>query len=120
MTWLIKVRGDIGAPILADYRCPAHGVFEEIVERPAPDYLACPECNDVSPWTPSSPLIKSPTFISTHRGKSDEKPHPMALDTEPLADGKVTMAEFRKQREAAWRAHDADADEYRPRKVYSK
>lgn len=120
MSYVTNIRGDLGAPIVADYRCEEHGVFELIVSRPAPDDQPCPDCGAASPWIASSVRIKHPTFVSAHRGQSDEKPHPWVLDTEPLADGKVTHAEFQKQRQEMWAAHDADNDPDRPRKVYSR
>lgn len=120
MTWSVKTRGASSAPIVSDYRCPEHGLFEAVTERPAPDWIECTVCDAESPWTVSAVRLRFPAFVSVSRGKSDEKPHPYVLDTEPLADGRVTLDEFRKQREKLWRAADADADPDRPRKAYSR
>lgn len=125
MTWTIKTRGDCAGPILSEYRCPEHGVFEAVVPRDEhddpPDRMPCPfSCPHDAAWTPSSPRIKHPAFLSAHRGKNDDKPHPFVLDTEPLADGRETYAEFQKRRAAMWAAHDADNDPDRPRKVFSR
>jgi hypothetical protein len=108
MTWTMKTRGTSSAPIVADYRCAEHGLFELLVERPTPDEQPCPECATPAPWSPSSPRIKHPAFISTYRGKSDPKPFAEAMDTEPLADGKVTLQEWKKQRAEMWARSDYD------------
>lgn len=119
MPWVIKTRGASNAPIVSDYLCGDCGYFEAIVERPAPDLMPCPDCGKAAEWTISAVRIKHPTFISCHRGKSDPAPYAEALDTEALADGKITYNEFRKKRRAMWEASDADADPDRPKKVYS-
>jgi hypothetical protein len=45
MTFVIKTRG-AGGLLVADYRCPEHGMFEAVVQRnelgDAPDELPCP------------------------------------------------------------------------------
>jgi hypothetical protein len=131
MTWSLKVRGGNRAPMLADYVCPEHGLFEVVVARdelgdPPAEHF-CPleledgnTCGRASEWTISAPTIRHPAFLSCHRGKADEKPNPYVLDTEPLADGRETYAEFSKRRAAMWAAHDADSDPGRPRKVFSR
>lgn len=132
MTFVVKTRGARG-PMLAEYLCPEHGRFEAVVERDDEDgdpppwkwchFHDAPEpdtCFEECELVISAPRIGQPMFVSAHRGKNDEKPHPMVLSTEALADGKVTYSEFKKQREAMWRAHDADNDPDRPKKVYSR
>lgn len=42
MSWILKLRGDSTAPILAEYECPVHGRFEITLPRPAPDVVSCP------------------------------------------------------------------------------
>lgn len=108
MTWTIKTRGDGTAPILGEWTCPEHGTFEAIVPRAELDAQPCPQCGARSPWTISAPTIHQRAFVSCHRGKSDEKPFPTAMDTEPLADGKVTLNEWKKQRAEMWNAHEYD------------
>lgn len=105
MTFEIKVRGASSAPIMSDYLCPEHGPFEDLVARPAPDGVPCPQCGEFSTWLPCAPRIKRPVFVSCHRGKNDEKPFPEAMDTEPLADG-MPLHEWKKQRAEMWNAHD--------------
>lgn len=130
MTWTIKTRGARGV-MLAEYLCPAHGRFEATVDRDAngdpPEWSACIEtrfepeaCREFCRLVISAPRIKQPMFVSANHGKNDEPPGPWAMDTELIADGKMTTAEWRKHREAMWRAHDADSDPDRPKKVYSR
>lgn len=117
MAWTIKTRGARG-PMLAEYLCPEHGRHDELVDRDAngdpPEFKLCTvatgdeECGWSCEFVMSTPRIKHPAFISTHRGKSDEKPFPEAMDTEPLADGKVTLQEWKKQRAEMWARSDYD------------
>lgn len=104
MSWILKLRGDSSAPILAEYECPVHGRFEVTAPRPAPDVTPCPVELDV-------PYTKGDTVVTFHRcctpspwrfpmphgrvkageviqGKSDPRPPgEVMLDTRPLADG---------------------------------
>lgn len=107
MTFRVKTRGDSSAPIMCEYACPEHGVFDELVARDIPDSIPCPRCGASSSWTPSAPRLKFKIVTDVHRGKSDEKPHPMACDTEALADG-MDLNEWKAKRAAAWRSHDYD------------
>ena len=108
MTFTIKVRGG-GGPMLAEYRCPIHGVFELVVtrdangdppaEQPCPADLPCvigPDCGLPSPWTISAPAVHTQFVITASKGRNDPKPHPKAMDTRMLAEGRKN--EFRKQR----------------------
>lgn len=97
MTFTVKTRGDTGSPILAEYACPRHGVFEELVERPSPDYMPCPECNDVSPWTITVAPAFKPQYGAVHTGKVDDAPSPHAVDTRAIADG-MPVTEWRELR----------------------
>jgi hypothetical protein len=129
MTWTIKVRGAPG-PMVAEFDCPEHGRFAATVHRdlygdppftsPCQAMVDGAECGRFAPFVVSAPRLHFPAFISARRGQGDEKPHPMVTSTEDLADGKVTLQEWRKKRQAMWAAHDADSDPDRPRKVYSK
>jgi hypothetical protein len=104
VTFVIKIRG-AGGLMLAEYRCPVHGVFEALVTRdergdPPPDRW-CPHgdgqlpCWMTSPWTISAPAIHTQFVVSASQGKSAPKPHAEVLDTRPLAEG----------RKKEWRQH---------------
>lgn len=114
MTFTIKVSG-AGGPMLAEYRCPLHGVFELLVYRGAggdpPAEQPCPvlvrhpkwgpwedmaQCLAPSPWTISAPAVHTQFVVTASRGRNDPKPHPKAMDTRMLAEGRKN--EFRRQR----------------------
>lgn len=112
MAFVIKVRGGTGL-VLAEYLCPLHGRFELLVERDAngdpPDSTYCQapadfviegdlagRCGEVSPWTISAPAVHTQFVITASRGKNAPKPHPKAMDTRMLAEGRKN--DFRKQR----------------------
>jgi hypothetical protein len=112
MTFTVKVRG-AGGLMLAEYRCPQHGVFEVLVSRGAngepPAEAKCPAacrsfqfprqpiaCEQPSPWTISAPAVHTQFVITASRGRSDPKPHAKAMDTRMLAEGRKN--EFRRQR----------------------
>ncbi len=54
MTFVVKTRG-AGAWLMAEYACPAHGIFEQLVQRDAdgnaPDSVRCGDCSKVASWT---------------------------------------------------------------------
>lgn len=118
--------------ILADFRCPVHGVFEQIADRDA-DEVPCPvieqdnmvttavdadagtievadlfsqgrPCGLPSPWSPSAVFGRMQEVTAT-RGKSDPKPHPMAMDTMELGEGR-SYNDWKKERRKRWREHD--------------
>jgi hypothetical protein len=114
VTWVLKHKPLPGAPMIAEYECPYHGRFELLVERdengdPPPEAI-CEADDEVdgvedlvmccleSPLVISAPNIKywsrDPVPIG-RASKSDEK-DPRMLDTEPLATGKMTRAEWNK------------------------
>lgn len=112
MTFIIKHKPLPGSPMMAEYECPDHGRFELLVQRdengnppakvecdmPVADDGITEYCELDSELVISAPSIKywsrDPVPIG-YASKSDEK-DPRALDTEPLATGKMTKAEWRK------------------------
>lgn len=124
MTFVIKHKPLPGAPMMAEYICPEHGRFELLVERDEhgdpPAAVACevpcehdhfcedPPCADccftVYACGREAELVigaskvkfwsRDPVPVG-RASKSDEK-DPRALDTEPLATGKMTKAEWTK------------------------
>ena len=97
MSYHVRIRHG-GGLIVAEYRCPEHGLFEVTAQRVddgAPTEHAC-ECGTVSPWTPSAPKMRVDTVLPTAavRGGDTER-RPGMLDTRPLAEG-MPMAEWRK------------------------
>lgn len=123
MTFTIRIRG-AGGLVVADYRCPVHGVFEATVQRDEngdpPSHQSCPEdayadkvgeacdewkCGRASAWTPSAPrpLVDSkPCFAAVRGGdiRDNEKRPPNQLDTRKLADGRQTYTQWKaEQRE---------------------
>jgi hypothetical protein len=115
MAFVVKIRGARGV-MLAEYDCPEHGRHEELVQRDEsgdpPEFANCTllsrgvECDWSSELVLSAATIHRPAFVSANRGKNDPKPFPEAMDTEPLADGKVTLQEWKKQRAEMWHASD--------------
>lgn len=116
MAYTVKIRTLPGSPMMAEYECPECGVFEILVERdehgdpPArascPDVLEDPDtgeslvCGLPADLVLSAPKIKywsrDPVAINPAGSTRDDKPDPRALDTEPLATGKMTKAEWLK------------------------
>ena len=113
--------------ICAEYRCPVHGVFEELVERPAPDEMPCPadmynegatdcadtdagQCEFLSSWCMSAPkmAIDSVPCYATVRGGDTER-RPGMLDTRDLGEGRVTHEQ--------WKAKQRDAQRTRRHKI---
>lgn len=124
MTFVVKTRG-AGGPLMAEYRCPEHGVFEVLVDRDAdgsaPDTQPCPgempvyeddgelvECIDVvvcafpSPWCISAPkpLVASLPCAPIVRGGDMKDRPPDMLDTRPLAEG-MPYSEWKKKQTSA-------------------
>lgn len=92
-------------PILADYRCPEHGRFEQMVESPSPDEVPCPAlrlepignffgdffhdpttCGAASPWVPF-PVTGRVKIGEVQRGTVAKPDSPMMLDTRSLGEG---------------------------------
>ncbi len=118
MTYTVRVRGDSTADIVAEYRCPRHGVFEATVARPAPDEMPCPVddettdailytagacravCGLASPWCISAPAVESEALkvrAVSLGGDMKERP-PGMLDTRKLGSGEQTMTQWKKER----------------------
>jgi hypothetical protein len=119
MTWKLIVRGSPHRTIVAEYECPLHGRFEATVDRTvdgdAPDLAVCPhvqevvdagggylfeiECLKPSPWRISAPIsrVKMGDVV---KGKDPGPQHGdrNLMNTRPLADGTMTMAEFKAHR----------------------
>jgi hypothetical protein len=103
VTFTVKIRTQPGAPMIAEYECPFCGRFEALVTRDAngdpPAEVECDDlCGEFAPLCISAPAIANLTRAVVPIGyasKSDEK-DPRALDTEPLATGKMTRAEWNK------------------------
>lgn len=107
MTFVIKHKPLPGSPMMAEYEClcPDHedcGRFELLVQRDEkgdpPEVVSCEVCSGAAELVISAPSIKfwsrDPVPIG-YASKHDEK-DPRALDTEPLATGKMTKAEWTK------------------------
>ncbi len=85
-----------------EYACDAHGPFELVVDlATSRDARPCPTCGAPSERTLTS-NIATHINVGVFRGKSDPPP-PNAMDTRPLAEGKVSLKEFRAQRRAKHR-----------------
>lgn len=127
MSFIVKTRG-AGGYIVAEYRCPMHGVFEATVMRgesgDAPDEQSCPvagpyreshdddletgdltigapvPCGLPSPWTISSPKPRVLSVVPTAavRGGDMKDRPPWMLDTRPLAEG-MPYAEWSKKQD---------------------
>lgn len=109
MTWTLKVRTSPGSLITATFDCPVHGRFDAVAARDEqgdpPATVPCPSashrfsslpCGLASYWRPTAPAVHTQFVISAHHGPADAKPHPEAMDTRPLAEGRKN--EFRRAR----------------------
>lgn len=110
MTWKLIVRGSPPPTAVAEYECPDHGRFEATVDRTpagdAPDEIPCPvlepegwACERPSPWRISAPIsrVKMGDVVT---GKDSGPAHGdrHLMNTRPLADGTMTMTEFKAHR----------------------
>lgn len=125
MTYTVRVRTLPGSPMLCEYSCPVHGVFEQLVERDAngdpPATKRCPEssslqhppvgpitgavcgmCGRESPLVLSAPSIKfwSRDPVALGRASKSDERDPRALNTDDYASGKITKTEWRKKQAA--------------------
>ncbi len=102
----IKVRG--GGLVLREYRCPDHGVFEEMVPSETGDWYRCRketpdgEClNWGERCFTSAPAVHTQFVVSGSQGKNDAKPHQLSMDTRPLAEG-MPLKDWKAQRKTMW------------------
>lgn len=122
MAFTVKTRG-AGGMMVAEYLCPVHGRFEELVERDgngdAPPTRVCMEttgrterfhhfCGQISQFAISAPrpkVLSVPVYAAQRGGDMKERP-PGMLDTRPLAEG-MPLAEWKKvqQKHAQERRH---------------
>ncbi|HEX4351834.1 MAG TPA: hypothetical protein VHZ95_02950 [Polyangiales bacterium] len=104
MTWQLKHKPLPGSPMLVDYDCePCELRFEEHVQRDTngdpPSVMSCPECDEPAQRVFGAPAIKFWTravvAINPAGSTRHDEPDPRALDTRPLAEGKMTRKEWR-------------------------
>lgn len=107
MTFVVKTRG-AGGLFLAEYMCPEHGRFEQLVQRnesgdpPAKHPCDADDgygemCFEICELTVSAPkpkVLSVPATAVTRGGDLKDRP-PGMLDTRPLAEG-MPMSEWRK------------------------
>ena len=98
MTFVVKIRGDASAPIVADFRCAECGVFEAVVPRAQSDNAECPTCGEIAPWTPSVVCGKVKRF-EVSRGGWEKPENPGWLDTRDLGEG-MDHGEWMEKRQA--------------------
>lgn len=96
--FVLKVSGG-SSLTLREYRCPTHGVFEELVPRDTGDTFPCPTCALAAERVFSAPAVHTQFVVSASGGRRDAKPHKFAMDTRPLAEGQ-SYTEWRKERHA--------------------
>jgi hypothetical protein len=106
MTWVIKVRGDLSARIVAEYECPEHGRFTRTVDRDEhgdpPEASACPACARRATFTISAPArCRVQRVYAARRGKDPERP-PNCMDWEAAAYDECSPDE--------WHARERKAD----------
>lgn len=100
---------------LQDYLCPAGHRFESLESRASvPETKPCEVCGEPARKTISAAHFGTTWGDAAQRGKPQEPPGPAAVDTRPIAEGKLTQEEWKKKRRQYWRGRDYD--EYR-RKV---
>lgn len=113
MTFTIKIHTLPGSPMMSEYECELCGRIEKLVTRDEngdpPETVVCGTdvtegedstelCAEIATLTISAPMIQfwsRPPVPIGYASKSDEK-DPRALDTEPLATGKMTKGQWRR------------------------
>lgn len=71
----------------------------------------CPMCGGETRAIPVAPKPQVATAMpGFERGKSDPPPGPAAMNTKPLAEGKMNISQFRKARRQMWRDRDRAKD----------
>jgi len=109
VTFTIRLRGTSSGPLACEYMCPEHGRFDALVDRNSagdpPASVVCPmNCELEAEHVISAPMGRV-RLTEVARGKADDKPTPLALDTQALADG-MPMKEWKARRASMWRTHD--------------
>jgi hypothetical protein len=89
--------------LMAEYMCEC-GLRLESLERRAdvPPTVRC-ECGRPARRTISAPHTKTTWCAPAVRGKPEERPGPGTVDTRAIADGEVSVSEWRSKRQALWR-----------------
>jgi hypothetical protein len=113
MTFVIKVRGS--APMVAEYLCPKHGRFDELVDRDAngdpPARRICGAemvdeyfpgdppalCARVAEFVMSAPIGRVKRGEAGVQGKYEPPPHSGYMDTRALGEGQ-SLDEWRADR----------------------
>ena len=115
MTYTVRIRTLPGALMTCEYLCPFHERIERTVERNAngdpPEYVRCGEPGCIEPncdgtcrcWANAELVISAASVkfwsrdpVAINSPSSSDKPDPRALDTRPLAEGKMSRKEWRK------------------------
>ena len=100
----LTIRGDTRAA--REYACPDHGPFELVVDlATSRDPRPCPECGAPSDRTLESNIYTRVDPLSFVRGKTEKPDHPMAPQTELLAEG-MPAKEYKAMRRKKWRDFD--------------
>jgi hypothetical protein len=93
--------------IIRDFLCDECSTVHEALEDRALAFAThpCPMCGAMAKVLPSAPKPKVLTAAPTAatRGLYESRPGPAALDTRPIAEGKMTVAEWKKKRSEMWR-----------------
>lgn len=95
--------------IARDYACPKCGLFEAIVDRPAPSTAAC-ECGELAERVITGTHAKTVWGAPATRAKSDPRPGPGTFDTSAIADG-MDVRDWKAKRKALW--HDRQRAEWK-------
>lgn len=99
--YTVRVRGGL-ARTAREYHCPdCAETFDDTVPSPPPDTIECPVCSGPSHRIMSAPAVHVTFAVTASRGANDAKPHPMAMDTRPLAEGQP-LREWKKERAKLW------------------
>lgn len=95
MTYRTITRG-APRPIISEFRCPVHGLFEAVVDSGAEE-APCPAevniagkvvaCEWTSPWSPSKVPAMRMRRVEATRGVSEKAEHRGWLDSSNLEEG---------------------------------
>ena len=100
MTYKITVRGARPAMRFQDYLCSCGHRWEETIHGsdPIADRVSCPSCPGGFGESAISAAHLGTVYGYAARKGPDDAPPPGAMCTKDLADGKVTLEEFKAQR----------------------